>query len=43
MDGEDIDVISVTNKELSKKQRMNPKRKSKLLANEKIGKSKKKE
>lgn len=43
MDGEDIDVISVTNKELSKKQRMNPKRKFKLLANEKIGKSKKKE
>ena len=43
MYGEDIDVISVTNKELSKKQKMNPKRKSKLLANEKIGKSKKKE
>ena len=43
LDGEDIDVISVTNKELSKKQRMNPKRKFKLLANEKVGKSKKKE
>ncbi len=43
MDGEDIDVISVTNKELSKKQRLNPKRKFKLLTNEKIGKTKKKE
>ncbi len=43
MDGEDIDVISVTNEELSMKQKMNPKRKFKLLANEEIGKSKKKE
>jgi len=43
MDGEDIDIISVTSEELSKKQKMNPKRKFKLLANEKVGKSKKKE
>ncbi len=43
MDGEDIDVISVTNEELSMKQKMNPKHKFKLLANEEIGKSKKKE
>ncbi len=36
MDGEDIDIISVTSEELSKKQKMNPKRKFKLLANEKM-------
>jgi predicted S18 family serine protease len=43
MDGEDIDIITVTSEELSKKRKMNPKRKSKVLANEKVGKSKKKE